>query len=90
MKETIQIQFLPNLRSKHYKTTLINLNSLRFSNYTKSLPPISLKLLVLILLKQISKFSSTCNKSYIVPIFIRKPSQYVPIIKDFTLVLRAQ
>ncbi len=27
MKETIQIQFLPNLRSKHYKTTLINLNS---------------------------------------------------------------
>ncbi len=50
MTKTIQIKFLPNLRSKHYKPTLIKLNSFRFSNNTKSLPPISLKLLVLILL----------------------------------------
>ncbi len=77
MTKTIQFQFLRNLRSKHYKTTLIKVNSLRFPNYTKSLPPISLKkLLVLILLKQISKFSSTCNKSYIVPTVITKPQSF--------------
>ncbi len=74
MTKTTQIQYLPNLRSKHYKITLTKPNSLRFSNNTKSLPPISLKLLVLILLIFFSNKSSTCN-------------QYVPIIKDFTLVL---
>ncbi len=69
----IQIKYLPNLKSKHYKTTSIKPNSLRFSNNMKSPPPIPLKHLMLILLIFFSKISSTCNKSCIVPIVIIKP-----------------